>query len=181
MIVFMIIMDRSGMLALGIISAFFHEIGHVAAAYFQNEKIKKINFGFANIDITASNRNPENNLFVLASGSMTNFILALIFKILYLYLGDRICSIIAYQNLCIGVFNLLPIISLDGGQIFFLILNKKFDIILSEKILKTVSVIFLVPICILGFLILINSKYNFSLLILSCYLISYIFFKEDTF
>ncbi len=181
MIVFMVIMDKSGMIIFGIISAFLHEIGHLAAAYFQNQKIKKINFGFANVDITSSGQSSENSLLVLASGSLVNFAIALIFKILYLYLSNSIFNIIAYQNLWIGILNLLPISTLDGGQIFFLLLNKKFDIFLSEKIIKTVSFVFLVPVCILGFLILINSKYNFSLLILSCYIISYIFFKEDAF
>lgn len=181
MMVFMIIMDNSGMIVLGIISAFLHEIGHLIAVYFKNEKIKNINFGFANVDIMASSPINENDFLVLISGSAANFAVALILKILYLYLGNPMYNIIAYQNLWIGIFNLLPILPLDGGQIFFLILNKKFDIFLSEKILRIVSLVFLVPVCIMGFLILINSKYNFSLLILLCYLISYIFFKEDMF
>ena len=181
MMVFMIVMDTSGMIVFGIVSALFHELGHVAAAYFCGVKIDKINFGFANVDIMARNQNQENNLTVLVSGSAVNFVIALIFNVIYLYSRNRILNVIAYQNLCIGIFNLLPIEVLDGGQILFLILNKKLDISLSEKILNIVSIIFLVPVCTLSFFILINSKYNFSLLILSCYLISYIFFKKDNF
>ncbi len=177
--VFMVVMDKSGMIIFGIISALLHEIGHLIAAYFQNNKIKKINFGFASVDIISSEQNFESGFLVLTSGSLVNFILALIFEILYLYFGSLVYNGIAYQNLCIGIFNLLPINSLDGGQIFFSLLNKKIDFLLAEKISNIVSFIFLVPVCILGFLVLINSKYNFSLLILSCYLISYICFKEN--
>jgi stage IV sporulation protein FB len=179
MLVFMIVTDTSGMIMFGIASAFLHEIGHLLTAYFCNEKIRKINFGFANVDIVAGSEWHKPNAAILISGSMVNFAVALIFNVLYLYLGNRVLGIIACQNLCIGIFNLLPISTLDGGQLLSLFLNKKFDVLLSEKILNIVSVIILIPVCFLGFLILINSRYNFSLLILSCYLISYIFFKED--
>lgn len=165
----------------GIVSAFLHEMGHITAAYFCKEKIKKINVGFASVDIVAAGKNHENSLAVLLSGSLANFTVALIFKVLYLYSGSKVIGVIMYQNLYIGIFNLLPISTLDGGQILFLLLNKKFNIFLSEKILTVISVIFLVPVCALAFLILIKSRYNFSLLILVCYLISYIFFKKDNF
>lgn len=179
--VFMIVMDTSGMIVFGIISAFMHEFGHIAATYFCGERINKINFGFANVDIMTTNQNPKNNFTVLISGSTVNFVIALIFIIIYSYSCNRVLSVIAYQNLCIGIFNLLPIGTLDGGQILLFILNKKFDVFTSEKISNIISVIFMIPVCTLGFMILFNSKYNFSLLILSCYLISYIFFKDDNF
>ena len=71
---------------------------------------------------------------------------------------------------------------LDGGIILSLILNDKIgNFEKSKKISNIISVVFLIPIAIVGFLVLLSSKYNFSLILLSCYLFSYILFKEDIF
>ena len=51
----------------------------------------------------------------------------------------------------------------------------------SEKISNIISIIFVIPTFIIGFLLVFISKYNFSLLLLSCYLILYIISKKDIF
>ncbi|MBP3320169.1 MAG: hypothetical protein J6K87_00775 [Clostridia bacterium] len=75
--------------------------------------------------------------------------------------------------------NLLLIESLDGHRILSVILSRKFDINICEKILNIVSVIFLVPVSVLGIIILVKSKYNFSLLIFGVYLFSRIILKKN--
>ena len=67
-------------------------------------------------------------------------------------------------------------------MILSIILNDKIsDLERAKKISNIISVVFLIPIAIVGFLVLLSSKYNFSLILLSCYLFSYILFKEDIF
>ncbi len=78
----------------------------------------------------------------------------------------------------LGCFNLLPVLSLDGGEALYTILC----MILSEQRAHTMmlilSAVILMPLAILGFLMLLIGGYNFSLMILAVYLILLLIFKE---
>lgn len=165
----------------GFISALLHEFAHLFCMNMLGYRVYVINFGFINADITAHQFEENDSFLILFSGCFVNFIIAVIFKMLFMIYNLEIFKVIALQNLGLGVFNLLPISNLDGGQIFYAFLKKQFNEPTAYKIFNIVSIIFIVPILILGFYILINSKYNFSLFLLSIYLISYILFKEDIF
>ena len=151
---------------------------------FHKSNIKEIAFGIVNIDISGESDNfskaeSTDELFILLSGPLINLVLSLVLKLIYFNGGCYIINLISYQNLFLGIVNLLPISSLDGGRILYILLSKKLDFILAERILNIISLLFLIPLCILGFLLLIKSKYNFSLLILGCYLLSYVLFRSD--
>ena len=179
----MLITDVSGLVLLAILSSLIHEFGHIFTMIMQKNYIKAIKFHPFGIDIVDSNRtlyNYSKNILVLISGSTTNFLIALILKMLYFYTRNPIINIVFYQNIYIGILNLLPIGVLDGGQIVFIILSKKIGINRAYKIIQFTSILFLVPLAILGFLVLFRSKYNFSLLFLGCCLISCLIFKEET-
>ena len=181
---FIFVMDKSYTAIFGILSAALHEIGHILAICLKKGNIKEIAFGIVNIDIASdsysfSDLENKDELFILLSGPLINLILASILKIIYFYSGYYMVNLIAYQNFFLGIVNLLPISSLDGGRILYILLCRKLDFILSEKILNIISILFLIPVCILGFLVLIKSKYNFSLLILGCYLLSYVLLRND--
>lgn len=183
MITLIFVMDKSYTAVIGLISAFLHEMGHLIAIYLTKGKIKQITFGLINIDIVREEYNLDNNikneLLVFSSGPLVNFIIALIFGFISTINNSELCKAIYYQNIFLGFINLLPINSLDGGKILESILLRKLEYNLSEKILNITSFIFLVPLCTLGILVLLKSKYNFSLLILGCYLISYMLIGKE--
>lgn len=183
MITFIFVMDKSYTAIIGLISAFFHEIGHLIAIYLTKGKIKQVTFGLINIDIVREeyslDDNIKNELLVFSSGPLVNFIIALIFGLISTINNCALYQMISYQNIFLGIVNLLPINSLDGGKIFESILSRKLEYNLSEKILNITSFIFLIPLCTLGILVLLKSKYNFSLLILGCYLISYMLIGKE--
>ena len=183
MITLIFVMDKSYTAIIGLISAFIHEIGHLIAIYLTKGKIKQVTFGLINVDIVKEdytlNSNIKNELLIFSSGPLINFIIALIFGFLNTTNNSELYKLISYQNIFLGIVNLLPINSLDGGKILESILSRKLEYNLSERILSITSFIFLVPLCTLGILVLIKSKYNFSLLILGCYLISYILIGEN--
>lgn len=177
----MLITDSKGTIIYGIISAVLHELGHLLCMRFFGYSVKTINFGCLNTDIISCQFEDKKSILIFLSGSFINFSLAVIFGVLFFIYKTSLFKIIAYQNIGLGAFNLLPISNLDGGQIFYTFLKKKLDEFSALKVLNVVSFTFIVPVFILGFYVLINSKYNFSLFILSLYLISYILFKEDIF
>ena len=90
-------------------------------------------------------------------------------------------EVMGYENLFIGLINLLPIMPLDGGQILFVILSKRVCGETCERVTQIVSFLTLLPLALVGFIILLESKYNFSLLFLCFYLMTYLLFKNDPF
>lgn len=156
-------------------------MGHLVAMMLSKEPISGIFFGLVNIGITSESceENLEKNIFIFASGPLVNLVLALCFFVFYNFSGAFIFKTAVMQNLFLTGMNLLPISSLDGGKILKIILLKKFDFVLAERISSVISIIFLIPVFICGFLVLFIFKYNFSLLIIGCYLISYIFCRES--
>ena len=82
-------------------------------------------------------------------------------------------------NLCTGLFNMLPVMSLDGGQLMYVILCGKFSGKSAERIINITALIILFPLTVLGFTVLLNSKYNFSLLFVCIYLIASLLFRNN--
>lgn len=182
MITLIIVTDRQNVAIFAVLSSVLHEFGHIFAMKLLDYKLKRIKIGFVNSDIILSVHKNSDMIKILLSGSFVNFCIALISKLLFFNTQRGLFEIIFLQNFFIGMLNLLPIEMLDGGIILSLILNDKIgNFEKSKKISDIISVVFLVPISIVGFLVLISSKYNFSLVLLSCYLFSYILFKEDIF
>ena len=85
-------------------------------------------------------------------------------------------------NLFLGALHLLPIEPLDGGMALKALLCWKLEKRRAEFWALLTSIIFLFPLALLGFFILIYTKYNISLLVLCCYLTLYLFLgKTDLF
>ncbi|HBL41704.1 MAG TPA: peptidase M50, partial [Ruminococcaceae bacterium] len=76
-----------------------------------------------------------------------------------------------------ATFNLIPIEPLDCGRAVFFRLCCRTDSIRAQRIVFGIGVCFLIPLTVCGFLVLINSKYNITLLLASAYL-SYILLKR---
>ena len=179
----MIMLGDSKNLSMSILASFMHELGHIVMMIMiDRTSICKINIGFFNVDIFDKYRRElsiRKNILVLISGTLVNFLISIFFSGLYLIFKNNYFIIFSYINICVGTLNLLPVSVLDGGQILLLILNKNLSIKNAILISKIISILFLVPISVLGFIVVLNSRYNFSLLILSCYLMMYMVFKED--
>ena len=155
-----------------------HETGHILAMrHFGSypQKIKLTLFDIAIIDRKKITLSDNAELIITLAGVTVNFILAIIS---YFFIQNPYIEIFFNTNLTLGLFNSLPIDSLDGGQALFILLSKKFSAFTSVKILDTVSFIILIPLAVMGFLVLLRSKYNFTLLLTALYLISIILIKN---
>ena len=75
-----------------------------------------------------------------------------------------------YQiNLFLGFFNLLPISSLDGGQLCYLLLCRVCSPDRARSVHLALSFLLLTPLAALGIFYLLGSR-NISLLVTACYL-----------
>lgn len=90
-------------------------------------------------------------------------------------------SSFAMSCLALGIFHSLPIEPLDGGLALHCLLCNFFSRETAAKITLAASLLFLTPLAVLGFMVLLRTRYNFSLLAVSAYLIAYIVLKREDF
>lgn len=165
------IFDKTNSALLCLFSALLHECGHLSALFLFKETPKEIVFTPFGIRIERKNSNTlsfSKEAVCAFAGPLVNLILAFIFK------GSYFSKI----NLAIGFLNLLTCEPLDGSKILENILKTKMNFEKAERISLIVSCVTVFPVSILGFILLFQSRYNFSLLIVSVYLIFFIAIKK---
>lgn len=178
------VFDRECKLFICFLSAFLHELGHIFAMCKNNCKPKSIICNLFDIKIIDNNRvltSFKANIIIILSGVIVNFSVAVIVYVLFYFSEIEIFFTVASVNLLMGTFNLLPVSNLDGGQALYLILSRKFSFKTADKTIDVLTILLILPTAVFGFIILFNSKYNFSLLLVSIYLIISLVLKKSKF
>lgn len=150
-----------------------HETGHIILMCifgYAPEKIKISLFEISISDRKRQERSFIQNFLIIFFGPFANFICFILFYLLYL-IGNDYFLYFAAANFSVGLFNILPVMSLDGGQLLYLILSRFFSDTGSQRIVNVITFIIIFPLATFGFILLFNSKYNFSLLIVCIYLV----------
>ena len=154
----------------------FHELAHLALSAYFKTSVTGIKISLYNIEIIEKSRHIidyKNDLAITAAGPLANFVL-----FAYYYHFD---VKFAFVNLFIGAFNLLPAANLDGGQILYLFLSKRLSVKTTSNIITIITICLSALLFFAGIMVLFESKYNFSLLIICFYLILSLFYKQDKF
>lgn len=153
----MFIFDVTGRSLQTILAYIAHELSHIGAIILFGGKIKSMDFSICEMNIKTEKEllSKFERIIVEASGAFANFFLAFIFI--------ETAQIFAYTNIIIASFQLLPVVSFDGENILELM-----GVSLRTRRILSFFVTFMVAL--LGFYVLLITKYNFSILILSLYL-----------
>lgn len=177
---FLMVTSMKDAALISFVSAFFHELGHLFFIRKSGGKIRSIEFGAFGGRITLDGEDGfslKGEAAAAFAGPAVNFLLAILFLSCFLLTGKGIFSLSLAVNLGMGLFNLLPISTLDGGRILSAFLHMRFSDRVSGIVLNVLSVIFLVAVLFLGFLLIIKEGGNFSLLVTCCYLVIFGFVR----
>ena len=126
-----------------------HEFGHYLALYKYNWNIKKINIypfgGIIKLD-EKIDKPLNEELIITLMGPIMQELLFILIIVLYKHgiLNKYYYEIFKNYNIPILIFNLLPIIPLDGFKILNIILNRFFNFRLSYNINIIISIIFII-------------------------------------
>lgn len=156
-----------------ILAIIIHEAGHILFMCLFGYTPDKIKISLFEISISDKSRHKRTflqNFLIIFFGPVANFICFILFYLLYLF-SNTIFLPFAIANLSVGLFNFLPVLSLDGGQLLYSLLCRRISDKSAERVVDIVTFIFIFPLSALGFLLLFNSKYNFSLLLVCIYLV----------
>lgn len=175
MIIVMLAMDTTGLTGWCIAASAMHETGHFMALLALSARPARVTVGVFGIRVEQNPHSPlsyKKNIVVSLAGPMVN---CLSFILLCVPGGVNEA---AWVHGVLGIFNLLPIEPLDGGQALFCFLADIWEEEKAERLVLLISVITILPLAAAGFYVLIYSGYNVTLLFLSLYLCLLILLKR---
>ncbi|HEX2985539.1 MAG TPA: site-2 protease family protein [Caproiciproducens sp.] len=169
--------DTTGIAALTFFAAFLHETGHLMVMRFLHVYPFQVRFTIFGIDIIKSgntNRSYIRDVLISLAGPAANLTAALPACLLSNPFGFNFTAV----NLILAAFNLLPIEPLDGGQALYSLLCVRFSPERSAHVVSVLSFFVLTPLAAIGFLVVFQSLWNFSLLLICCYLMALLVLKK---
>lgn len=166
----MLILDESGMCAVGLFCCIIHEAGHIICLLISGEKPASVELSFYGIKL--ERKEPSiltvaEELAVYIAGPAMNIILsAVLFPLSAGHEGIKTAAVI---SLCVGIFNLIPCRPLDGGNVVFQVISMFAEEETAEKITSVISGVILIPMAVAG-LIMLFKKGNITLIAVTGYL-----------
>lgn len=149
-----------------LVASLMHETGHVAAMLLWSRQPVQVQFGIFGMRMTddPNSLDYRRKTAVLLAGPLVNLACAAV-----LWLTGRVGTVMGV-HLIIGLFNLLPIESLDGGQALSCLLAMRGDPDRSDRMLFLLSLMGVFFLSAAGFTLLLAGGYNYTLLAVALYL-----------
>ena len=175
-----VITRQTKLLLISYFTAFLHESAHCISAILigiEPEYIAFFPFG-VNLRIKSSMiYSISDEIILYMSGPLLNAILALfsqIFLIKY-----NIGRIFFWNNMGIFLFNLLPILPLDGAMVLKRILADKVGEWHAKKILKAFSAFLIVVLIFIEIILYLKHSFNFAIMFITVFLTANIFTNTE--
>ncbi len=175
-VVVLLTLDTAGTAGWCLAASAMHEAGHFLLLLAFGCRPACIHMGIFGVRVEQNGSRPLSygrNVLVSLAGPAVNLIT---FTVLYLAGG---WTVPAAVHFVLGVFNLLPIEPLDGGQALFCLLALFVSERTANRVVMAVSVLVLFPLGVAGWMVMLGSRYNFSLLAVCVYLFLLILLKAD--
>ena len=160
----------------GIMASFCHELGHVLAARRFGGRVEVLSLTVTGAELkfsypTVISYGAES--IIALAGPAVNLMIGAI------ALGFN-SQMIAMTSIAVGLFNLIPILPLDGGRILFNLVCEWADVLTSERILSTCGGIFIGVLFGVGLIAAVHYA-NIVLLILAGWLLAGTIRKNNIF
>ncbi len=177
-----LLLDATGAVLWGMFAAAVHELGHLCMMRLLDCpkcRIQFTVFGIKMVQEDYGGYGYRRDCLISVAGSAVNLLLfAVLMAIGGVVPSWGLQNAPAMSQLAIGLFNLLPVYPLDGGQALYSVLCGRFSLHTAGLVVNIVSFFFLLPVAYFGFLLLFQSRYNLSVLMIVVYLVFMLVLKE---
>lgn len=184
LILYVLTVSKSRTISILMLFAILHELVHLIFIYSFSVAPEMVTFNLlgANIKrgITATFK-ANSEIIINASAPVFNIFTGVVFYLLSNYFSDytAILSETANVNFVLGLFNLIPFYTFDGGNALKYGLLKFLNERKTEKIITSVSLIVTIVFSFVSIHIFLNYHHNFSLIIMCIYMFISIIFKKQ--
>ncbi|MFZ2539939.1 MAG: site-2 protease family protein [Oscillospiraceae bacterium] len=165
-----LIVDKTGISTIALLACLIHELGHIVMFMAVGYTPQKLTFELTGIRLTKPfhELSAGKELLVELAGSATN--LLIFFLLINTIESVSFLSLFAVTHLVLGLFNLLPLKSFDGGKILEIILSFFLSENVTRKICTVADFFCIFIMLIVCIFMIITSKNSFTLLIMTIYL-----------
>lgn len=170
----LVALDDGNKLIMTICAMLIHEAGHIFGLMFKKIPFKKITVGITGANIIYGDKkltSYKDDIVIAVMGSCFNFAAVIMsLAIESYYVCDM--SFFVGINVLSGMFNMLPIMPLDGGRALVSFIAMKADLTDIEKIMRKTSIVA----ALIGFatgIMLIAEKGNYTLVLVSTVIFMY--------
>lgn len=124
-----------GLLPWGLLACLLHELGHIAIAAVLGGRVEGMTLSVVGAELRIGYDVPLNygqESMVALSGPAAN----LLSGVLFTALGWKLAAVL---SLAVGIFNLLPVLPLDGGRVVYGLLANRLDSDWAERLMTALS------------------------------------------
>lgn len=148
-----------------------HEAAHMIFGFIFGAEIKSVlitPIGERAVIEGIEYMHPFKRFIIYFSGPFVSLFLGIFFKLVFS--SNELAILAANTNVCIGVFNLIPLLPLDGGEILFIFADNYMGNLKAAKLMTLIGKYFSVFMVILGIVQAVLFQFNISLLIIGLYI-----------
>ena len=159
------------------LAAALHELGHILAARLMGISFSEFKFDLlgAGLGTDTSLLSYGQEILLCLAGPLTNLTVALVLLHVPIPHDNIYSNYFILSSLFLGILNLFPIKSFDGGRVFYVIVEKLFNINVADKLSAITSFIMIFFMWSLALFLLMRFTFSLSLFIFSISLFSRIF------
>ncbi len=138
----MMILDRSGVCLLTVAAAILHECGHLLAAWRLHIPLHQLRLDFlgARMEVRGRMLSYGEEWLLSAAGPLTSLLSAAAAALFWRFEWARVFSC---ASIVLGLLNLLPIRTFDGGRMLECLLNHFLGTVLARPVMRLTSFLFL--------------------------------------
>ncbi len=172
MLTMLFVVDKKGIALITVVCVALHELGHIASLCLFGSQPDGIVFGIFGIRIQQNRYilSEFRQTVVVLCGPLVNLALFAVFLLANIIFQKQILLLISAVNLVMGVFNLLPIMPLDGGRILLSVLSFFFAEKTVRRIMRVICIVLLFALISAGVFLAVKTGLNISLIATSVYI-----------
>lgn len=169
-----IIVDGTAYILYILLAAAIHEMAHIIAIERVGGIVDSVELRMFGVKLNIRNSlalSYRQEIAIALVGPAVNLLTALLaMGVCLLTGGTQGALFFTAVNLMLFLINILPVENLDGGRALRALLLENLELDTAERICGIISVLFVIPMLIIGAVLFIRTGYNLSLAIISVYL-----------